>query len=127
MVVSSVIRTLGLFHTGKIFIDPRWETADVFAYSVAEPGTYSLVAGFLLYKALGRYFKRERIQKLLVLFKFRSERSSQSFKDVGPLEDPRDINGKIGKPVRAFDSIMLSEREREMKTETKNDSARSFA
>jgi hypothetical protein len=122
-IVASIIRTTGFFHDNKIFADPRWETVDLFAYSIAEPGSYFLAACFSSYKVLGNYIKREKIHTLLVRCRLVSQRhASQSFVQMG---SPDDIEYKAGsgdKPVRGFDSVMLSEIERDSTTQNSRDS-----
>lgn len=55
------MRTIGFF-TIPIFSDPTWLNINLYAYTIAEPGTYFLAACFPTYRPLIRYVKSERFR-----------------------------------------------------------------
>ncbi|KAF7949127.1 hypothetical protein EAE96_008296 [Botrytis aclada] len=60
-ILASILRTIGFF-TVPIFEDPGWLNVTVFAYTVAEPGTYFLAACFPTYRSLFSYLKSKRLR-----------------------------------------------------------------
>ncbi|KAF4632946.1 hypothetical protein G7Y89_g5178 [Cudoniella acicularis] len=59
-IITSILRTIGFF-TIPLFKDPTWLNVTVFAYSIAEPGTYFLAACFPTYRPLIWYVRSERL------------------------------------------------------------------
>ncbi|KAF2688375.1 hypothetical protein K458DRAFT_427969 [Lentithecium fluviatile CBS 122367] len=109
-IVSSIIRTVGFFESGKIFSDPRWYTADLNAYSIAETGTYFLAACFSTYKVLGRYFKSRRVTRLMDRWGLLSQPpAAPYFVRRVPLDEEMQKRSDSNKPPRGFDSMVLSE------------------
>ncbi|PVH98546.1 hypothetical protein DM02DRAFT_682052 [Periconia macrospinosa] len=114
-VVSSIMRTWGFFNNNQIYVDPRWETLDLFAYTVAEPATYFLAICLSSYKVFGRYMKSERMMSFLS--KYGVPFSARSYRGFGQFDND-DSKAKGGsndkqKGVRDFDSVLLSEIERD--------------
>ncbi|KAF2242501.1 hypothetical protein BU26DRAFT_570585 [Trematosphaeria pertusa] len=117
-IVASTIRAVEFFHdSDKMFGDPAWYMLDLMTYTIAEPGTLFLAACFSTYKPLGRFFTGQKMRSLLSRFRVVSPRYATRLEspDFRP-DDSKERKQGAGKPVRGFDSFILSEIEREEST-----------
>jgi len=115
--ITSILRTTAFIRT-DIFSDPAWYACDLFAYAIAEPGTYFMAACFPTYRPLGAYLKRKGFFSMSSSrYYFSSRRrlgSSAGEQDVGTAKsETPSAEIKKGKTPRGFDSIALSAIERD--------------
>lgn len=110
----SVIRTIVFFNNNRLFTDPKWETVDLITYTIAEPGTYFLAACSSSYRIFGKYLRHEKIRSIFARIKMKEGHSRQSFIRVKDSRENGEKESKNSdKRVRGYNSIMLSEIERE--------------
>ncbi|KAF7887002.1 uncharacterized protein EAF02_003649 [Botrytis sinoallii] len=104
-ILASILRAVGIF-TVPIFEDPGWLNVTVFAYTVAEPGTYLLAACFPTYRSLFSYLKSERLRSTLDAtksFTTRSQKYGNITRNPGDsgkgymkqVDDSRDTNNLV--------------------------------
>jgi hypothetical protein len=107
--ITSVLRTVAFFKA-EIFKDPSWESVDLMAYDIAEPGTYFLCACFPTFRPLLRWIEVKIKSTTSKAFYSRERLGS----DSGPVEQlVYEVGGTSegkskSKKARGFDSILLS-------------------
>jgi len=106
-IIASILRTIAFF-TVPLFADPTWDNVTVFAYSIAEPGTYFLAACFPTYRPLIKYFGSERFR---TTFNTRYWLRSKKYEDSARNGDDSEPTENSEGTTSAFheDSIALAE------------------
>ncbi|TVY82375.1 hypothetical protein LSUE1_G004903 [Lachnellula suecica] len=112
-IIASILRTVGFF-TIHIFQDPTWLNVTVFAYSIAEPGTYFLAACFPTYRPLISYIGSERFLSTFNTSYWRGSKKYGNITRSGEDSEQGDTRGagqsKDSRDVVHVESIGLAER-----------------